>query len=104
MESFAKSVPNKEVARNYLALSREFQELQLFGKAEETLLLALEKMPDHPSVMTRLANLYLKLDMPEKALTVTDRLMKVHPDLPLPFYLAGRIQEEIGERRRAIDL
>ncbi|HQV32263.1 MAG TPA: tetratricopeptide repeat protein [Calditrichia bacterium] len=87
-----------------MALSREFQELQLFGKAEETLLLALEKMPDHPSVMTRLANLYLKLDMPEKALTVTDRLMKVHPDLPLPFYLAGRIQEEIGERRRAIDL
>lgn len=102
MESFIKQMPEMEVARNYLALSKEFQDLQLYRKAEKTLLLALEKLPNHPFLLTRLTNLYLKLDMPEKALNMTNRLIKFHPNLSFPYYLRGKIFEELEDSRKAM--
>lgn len=58
MESTVNKMPQQEVARNYLALSREFQESQLYRKAEDTLRVALGKLPHHPYVLARLASLY----------------------------------------------
>ena len=102
METLIKQIPETEVARNYLALSKEFQDLQLYRKAEKTLLLALEKLPNHPFLLTRLTNLYLKLDMPEKALNMTNRLIKFHPQLSFPYFLRGKIFEEMAESRKAM--
>lgn len=102
MESMVKLRAEGEVARNYLALSREFQEVQLFGKAEETLHLALERIPDHPFLLARLANLYLNLDMPEKALDSVDQLIRAHGHLRFPYFLRGRILERTGRIKRAV--
>lgn len=102
MEAIYKQIPETEVLRNYLALSKEFQELQLYRKAEKTLLLALEKLPNHPHLLTRLSNLYLKLDMPEKALTMTNRLVRHHPDLPFSYFLRGKIFEELQDSKKAM--
>lgn len=102
MEAIYKQIPETEVLRNYLTLSKEFQELQLYRKAEKTLLLALEKLPNHPQLLTRLSNLYLKLDMPEKALTMTNRLVRHHPDLPFSYFLRGKIFEELQDPKKAM--
>jgi tetratricopeptide (TPR) repeat protein len=102
MEAIIKQVPEMEVAKNYLALSKEFQDLQLYRKAEKTLQLALEKLPNHPFLLTRLTNLYLKLDMPEKALNMTNQLIKHHPKLSFPYFLRGKIFEEMDESKKAM--
>lgn len=102
MEVMIKHIPEMEVAKNYLALSKEFQDLQLYRKAEKTLLLALEKLPNHPFLLTRLTNLYLKLDMPEKALNMTNQLIEHHPNLSFPYFLRGKILEEMDESKKAM--
>ena len=91
-----------EVARNYLALSREFQEQQYYGKAEQTLLLALDKLPNHPFILSRLSNLYMKLDMPHKALKSVQRLIKHHTESSFSYFLRARIHESNGDLLEAI--
>lgn len=100
----ARQEQQQEVVRNYLALSREFEENQLYRKARETLNLALEKFPDNPFVLSRVVNFYLRLDMQEKALEVVNRLIAEHGPLGFPYYLKGKILESRGELRKAIGL
>lgn len=102
MESIVKQVPMMEIARTYLALSKEFQESQLYRKAEDTLLVALEKLPNHPFLLSRLVNLYVKLDMPGKAMDVANKLIKHNSDLSFPYFMRGRIHEGNGNLTRAI--
>ena len=102
MESTVNKMPQQEVARNYLALSREFQDSQLYRKAEDTLLVALDKLPHHPFVLARLASLYLKLDMQDKALETLNRLVKHHGNLSFPYFLRGRLHETLNDFPRAV--
>ena len=102
MNSRIEQIPHKDVARNYLALSREFHESQLYHKAEDTLRVALEKLPYHPFLLARLCNHYLKLDMPEKALLVSNILIKHHKDLPFSYFLRGKIYESRNEQKKAL--
>lgn len=102
MNSRIEQVPHMDVARNYLALSREFHESQLYRKAEDTLRVALEKLPNHPFLLARLCNLYIKLDMPEKALFISNLLIKHHSELPFPYYLRGKIHEIRDDLKKAM--
>lgn len=88
--------------QNYLALAREFQDQHLYQKAEDTLLLGLEKLPDHPFLLTRLANFYFKTDRAEQALKTLDRLIKVHTDFSFSYYLRGKIYEDLKDDDKAI--
>ncbi len=87
---------------NYLDLFNEFDGLQLYQKAEATLQLALEKAPNHPDILQQLANLYLKLDIPERALSVANKLVRRHPMLSSGYQLRGEIWENLGDLRKAM--
>ncbi len=102
MESSVAVVQQMDVVRNYLTLSREFQEQQFYGKAEETLLLALEKFPNHPLILARLSNLYIQLDMSDRALETLQVLIRANSNLSFPYFLRGMLFEERGEQRRAM--
>lgn len=93
---------DSEQVQNYLALAREFQEKNLYQKAEDTLLVGLEKLPNHPFLLTRLANFYIKTDRTENALDVLNRLIKNHKDFLFSYYLRGMIYEEQKEDQKAI--
>ncbi len=103
MESMVLPTAELEVVRNYFALVREFREQQLYHKAEETLLVALTKLPNHPFLLIRLANLYSRLDMPEKALKTLNRLVHHHPKLASAFYLRARVHQRLQDNGRAIN-
>jgi len=92
----------RTVAENYLNLSREFQEQQLYKKAEETLLVALDKLPDNPFLLRQLSSLYLKLDMMEKALIIVNRLIRSNAKLSFPYYLRGKIFEQCNQPKQAL--
>ncbi len=98
----AKFISNEELAENYLALYREFEVLQLFRKAEDALLVALEKLPNHPALLSQLVRLYIKLEMPGKALSTANKLIKNHPDLAEGYRLRGEIHEMNGQYKNAI--
>ncbi|RMF59843.1 MAG: hypothetical protein D6748_05470 [Calditrichaeota bacterium] len=91
-----------DVVNNYLALSQEFQEQHFYNKAEETLLLALEKAPNHPLLLARLANLYIQLDMPERTMEILHQLIRSHPSLTYPYYLRGFLFEQRKDYKKAI--
>lgn len=93
---------DSEQVQNYLALAREFQEKHLYQKAEDTLLMGLEKLPNHPFLLTRLANFYIKTDRTENALNTLNRLIKNHKDFLFSYYLRGKIHEEQKEYQKAI--
>lgn len=98
----AKLISNEELAENYLALYREFEVLQLFRKAEDSLLVALEKLPNHPALLSQLVRLYIHLEMPGKALSTANKLIKNHPDLAEGYRLRGEIHEMNGQYKNAI--
>lgn len=100
-EEVMKGIDSEQV-QNYLALAREFQEKHLYQKAEDTLLVGLEKLPNHPFLLTRLANFYIKTDRSENALNILDRLIKNHKDLLYSYYLRGMLYEEQKEVQKAI--
>lgn len=90
--------------KNYLSLARGYQAQQFFEKAKETLLKALEQMPDHPRLLARLAHLYLQNEMYSEALEVTERLLTAHNNLSFPVYFKGWIHEKLGETSEAMDI
>jgi|GEM_PF-4338730 len=92
----------RTAAENYLTLSREFQDQQLYKKAEETLTVALEKLPENPFLLRQLSSLYLKLDMTEKALVVVNRLIRSNSKLSFPYYLRGKIFEQCNQPKQAL--
>ncbi|RMH79092.1 MAG: hypothetical protein D6681_19470 [Calditrichaeota bacterium] len=92
----------QSVARSYLALSREFEEQQLYRKAEEALRLGLEKLPHHPLLLTRLAVFYYRLDMLDEALEAAHRLIEQHGDLRFPYFLRGNFYRATGNPEAAI--
>ncbi len=97
MDSTLKQIAETEVTETYLALAREFQDQQLYGKAEETIFLALEKFPNHPFLLSRLSTLYLHLDMPYKAIGILDKLIQHHPRITFTYFLRGKLNQN---RRR----
>ena len=88
-------------AANYLALYKEFVQLQLYQKAEQTLLVALEKLTHHPDLLTQLIEHYMMLDMTDKAMTIANRLIRQYPDLKIAYSLRGMLHEKNGDERRA---
>ncbi len=88
-------------AANYLALYREFVQLQLYQKAEQTLLVALEKLTHHPDLLSQLIEHYMMLDMTDKAMTIANRLIRQYPDLKTAYSLRGMLHERNGDERRA---
>ena len=93
MDSTLKQIAETEVTETYLALAREFQDQQLYGKAEETIFLALEKFPNHPFLLSRLSTLYLHLDMPYKAIGILDKLIQHHPRITFTYFLRGKLNQ-----------
>jgi len=93
---------NTEQVQNYLELAREFQEQNLYQKAEDTLLMGLKKLPNHPFLLTRLANFYFKTERSEKALKTLKRLIKKNSNFSFSFYLRAKIYEDQKDYRRAI--
>lgn len=102
MELKANGSHDVDITHNYLELAKEFQDLQLYGKAEETLQLALARYRDNPDLLTALSKLYIQLDMLDKAMAVTNRLVKSNDHLCYPFFLRGTIYEKNNQPLRAI--
>ena len=98
----SKTGNDTEQVQNYLALAREFQEQNLYQKAEHTLLLGLKKLPNHPFLLTRLANFYFKTERSEKALKTLKQLIKKNSNFSFSFYLRGKIYEDQKDYRKAI--
>lgn len=88
--------------QNYLALAREFQEQNLYQKAEDTLLLGLKKLPNHPFLLTRLANFYFKTGRSEKALKTLKQLIRKNSNFSFSFYLRAKIYEDQNDYEKAI--
>lgn len=103
MDSTVRQMAESEVAENYLALAREFQDQHLYGKAEKTIKMALEKFPGQPFLLSRLSTLYLQLDMPAKALEALDQIIRRHPELSFPYFMRGKIHEEQGKNGLALE-
>ncbi len=93
---------DENLVKNYLELFREFDNLQLYQKAEATLQMALEKAPNHPDLLQQLANLYLKLDIPDRALSVANKLVRHHPMLSSGYQLRAEIWENLGDTWKAM--
>lgn len=102
MQEDTKKENETEQVENYLALAREFQDQHLYQKTEDTLLLGLEKIPNHPFLLTRLANFYFKTDRVEQALKTLDRLIISDSDFSFSYYLRGKIFEDQKNYDKAI--
>lgn len=92
----------QEIVRNYLALAREFRRQNLLHKAEQTYLVALEKVPNHPFLLTGLANLYIQMNMLDESKKILNRLIKHHPEQSLAYFLRGKIYQLQRKNRFAI--
>jgi len=92
----------QEMIRNYMNLAREFRDLGLLDKAEATYLMALEKVPNHPFLMTGLANLYIKMRLYQKAGTILRRIIKRHPEQKLPYFMLGKVLQMQHKSKQAI--
>lgn len=102
MHEELKKVNGSERVKNYLDLVKEFQDQNLYQKAEDTLLLALKKIPNHPFLLTKLANFYNDTNRSDKALRTLKKLIKKEPDFKFPYYLRAKIYEEREQISNAI--
>jgi tetratricopeptide (TPR) repeat protein len=102
MKEDPKKVNDTEQVKNYLELAREFQDQNLLQKAEDTLLLALKKIPNHPFLLTKLANFYYATDRSDKALRTLNKLIKNQPNFLFPYYLRAKIYEDQNKNKKAI--
>ena len=101
MKEVLKKINDTQV-KNYLVLASEFQKQKLFQKAEDTILLALKKMPNHPFLLTKLANFYYDTDRFNQALKTLNRLIKDQPNFLFPYYLKAKIYEDQKKNEKAI--
>ena len=92
----------RDLLLHYLALAREFRSQHLFQKAEATLKMALEKSPHNPTVLTALANLYLKMNIPDQALRILNRLLRAHPRWKSALFLRGKLYQRRHQIGKAI--
>ena len=88
---------------HYLALAREFRNQHLYQKAEAALKLALEKSPHHPTVLTTLANLYMKMGFWDQALKILNQLIRQHPRLKSARFLRGKLYQRWHQSARAME-
>jgi len=88
--------------RYYLALSREFQQQQLYVKAEESLQIALKISPDNPTILVALAKLNLAMGEEDKALRILNRVIRAHPQFRPAYFLRGRIYRKKKLLKRAL--
>jgi len=93
----------KDLLLHYLALAREFRNQHLYQKAEAALKLALEKSPHHPTVLTALANLYIKMGFLDQALKILNQLIREHPRLKSARFLRGKLYQRRHQIARAIE-
>ncbi|MBW2000636.1 MAG: tetratricopeptide repeat protein [Deltaproteobacteria bacterium] len=71
-------------------------------EAENELREALEEQPEHPLLLTSLAQLYLMQDRPREAKILTDTVLSCNPQYPQALHVLGEIYYKENELQKAL--
>ncbi|RMG64487.1 MAG: tetratricopeptide repeat protein [Calditrichaeota bacterium] len=87
--------------RAALRQAREAIETGRLERAAALLAEALNLSPDHPLLLTRLADVHLRQGNPTRALELLQSVLESHPDFPYARYLRGRVLEQLRRWKQA---
>jgi serine/threonine-protein kinase len=93
------------LANSYYWLpGRRSESLVAYRRAIELAEQRLELNPRDARILVTLAGYYVMIDENEKAVSYTDRALRISDDKPFVLYFAGYVYEQLGQRDKALEL